>query len=308
MAEEFINKLIFNNETKFDLTGDTVTPQSLILGATAHAADGRTITGTADFSVASSTSVSPVTDSADGMVQGLTVYGSSEVDGGNVVSVGENGLTVTTSDSDNSASTSAIFTTALPLRGIDDMSDILTVSAATGSVTSKFGAVDLSTLTWEGMGITSAGKPLFKAAVADMQPAAMASVRNKYILCSAYSVSSETNYMSMRTMTCLRVSGNVIVCDDRYNNIADFQAAVTGKFIYPLATETVAPLTSAELSAFRSLRTFSGTTNVALTDDPEFSLDYLRNTDNGQAVADIQLAAQSQIDALAARVTVLENA
>ena len=86
-------------------------------------------------------------------------------------------------------------------------------------------------------------------------------------------------------------------------NTAEFQAAVTGKFIYPLATETVAPLTSAELSAFRQLRTYDSTTNISITDAPEFKIDYLRNTDNGQAVADIQLAAQSQIDALAARVT-----
>ena len=134
------------------------------------------------------------------------LYGSSEVDGGSVSSVGDNGLTITTSNSDNTVTTSSAVTTALPLRGIDDMADILTVSAATGSVTSKFGAVDLSTLTWEGMGTAGETKQLYKAAIPDMLQPAVASQRNTYILCDTYSVSAVTNYTLMDARTCLRVS------------------------------------------------------------------------------------------------------
>ena len=174
----------------------SATPQNLL----ATSAD---VSG-ADISASSASST--LTNSADGMVQGLTVYGSSEVDGGSVSSVGDNGLTITTSNSDNTVTTSSAVTTALPLRGIDDMADILTVSAATGSVTSKFGAVDLSTLTWEGMGTAGETKQLYKAAIPDMLQPAVASQRNTYILCDTYSVSAVTNYTLMDARTCLRVS------------------------------------------------------------------------------------------------------
>ena len=41
-----VNKVIFGNEVKIDLTADTVTPADLALGVTAHDASGETITGT----------------------------------------------------------------------------------------------------------------------------------------------------------------------------------------------------------------------------------------------------------------------
>lgn len=56
------------------------------------------------------------------------------------------------------------------------------------------------------------------------------------------------------------------------------------------------PLTDTEKSAFRSLRTYDSTTNITITDDPEFTATYLKNTDNGQAVADVQKGLQGQID------------
>ena len=45
-----VNKVIYNGETLVDLTGDTVTPDSLLVGATAHDASGRAITGTVSAS------------------------------------------------------------------------------------------------------------------------------------------------------------------------------------------------------------------------------------------------------------------
>ena len=41
-----INKVIYNNKTLIDLTNDTITPDKLVSGATAHSASGETITGT----------------------------------------------------------------------------------------------------------------------------------------------------------------------------------------------------------------------------------------------------------------------
>ena len=43
-----VNKVEINGETKLDLTGDTVTPETLLSGATAHNAAGVQITGSAE--------------------------------------------------------------------------------------------------------------------------------------------------------------------------------------------------------------------------------------------------------------------
>lgn len=66
--------------------------------------------------------------------------------------------------------------------------------------------------------------------------------------------------------------------------------------VVPLATPIVTPLTSTELAAWRSLRTFDSTTNITISDNPKFKFDYLKNTGNGQAVADIQTDLQEQIE------------
>ena len=45
----YINKLVVGNEVKFDLTGDTVAPNTLLTGATAHDKSGAQITGTCTY-------------------------------------------------------------------------------------------------------------------------------------------------------------------------------------------------------------------------------------------------------------------
>ena len=44
-----ISKVIYGGEVLIDLTGDNVTPDKLLVGATAHGADGEQITGTCDY-------------------------------------------------------------------------------------------------------------------------------------------------------------------------------------------------------------------------------------------------------------------
>lgn len=58
--------------TLIDLTADTVTPQTMILGATAHSASGETITGVVDLANAG-TSV-PLVSSGSGAVGSSTSY------------------------------------------------------------------------------------------------------------------------------------------------------------------------------------------------------------------------------------------
>ena len=63
------NKVVYNGQTLIDLTGDTVTPQTLLSGYTAHDASGAVITGEA---VQSSIVVSETTDEHGGTVKNIT--------------------------------------------------------------------------------------------------------------------------------------------------------------------------------------------------------------------------------------------
>lgn len=56
------NKLVVNNEVKFDLTGDTVTPDKLAAGYTAHDKSGEQITGTNTFDIDSSEATAAVAE------------------------------------------------------------------------------------------------------------------------------------------------------------------------------------------------------------------------------------------------------
>ena len=49
MANKYINKLVVGNETKFDLTADTVTEDKLLKDVTAHDKSGAPITGQCTF-------------------------------------------------------------------------------------------------------------------------------------------------------------------------------------------------------------------------------------------------------------------
>ena len=46
---KYVNKLVVGNEVKFDLTGDTVAPNTLLTGTTAHDKSGAQITGTCSY-------------------------------------------------------------------------------------------------------------------------------------------------------------------------------------------------------------------------------------------------------------------
>lgn len=46
---KYVNKLVVGNDIKFDLTGDTVAPNTLLTGTTAHDKTGAQITGTCSY-------------------------------------------------------------------------------------------------------------------------------------------------------------------------------------------------------------------------------------------------------------------
>lgn len=65
MADKNISKVVFGGRVLMDLTSDTVTPESLIIGKTAHNAAGEQITGTHEEAVVSSSEIT-VTPKVEG--------------------------------------------------------------------------------------------------------------------------------------------------------------------------------------------------------------------------------------------------
>lgn len=53
MANEYVNKVVLNGQTKVDLSGDTVAPENVLAGFTGHMASGAPFTGSAVFPVTS---------------------------------------------------------------------------------------------------------------------------------------------------------------------------------------------------------------------------------------------------------------
>lgn len=110
---------------------------------------------------------------------------------------------------------------------------------------------------------------------------------------------------------CFGKGKGVYIVDHDYTDAAAFKAAVTGiTLTYPsycdeidlangvaitrldsngdvLATPVTTPLSDAEKAAFAEFRTFDGNTNVTATDDPFMSMVYVKNTDNGKALANV---------------------
>ena len=66
----YINKLVVGNETKFDLTSDTVTAEKLLSGFTAHDKSGAPITGTCTYDADTQDATVAIAE----ILEGKTVY------------------------------------------------------------------------------------------------------------------------------------------------------------------------------------------------------------------------------------------
>lgn len=70
MANKYINKLVVGNETKFDLTADTVTADRLLKDITAHDKSGAPITGTCTYDADTQDATAAVAE----ILEGKTAY------------------------------------------------------------------------------------------------------------------------------------------------------------------------------------------------------------------------------------------
>ena len=214
-----------------------------------------------------------------------------------VKSIGDSGsITVTLSSSDDKSS-STEFTTALPLRGVSDtVRDKLTCTADKKQVETVCGEVDLGIFDWN---ITGDGRMFSSPQNTIKKP--LTDTEIAHILCANYIADSSNNLLNHVTNKTIAIGGDnrIYVYDTDYTDATAFKTAMSGvMLIYELAKPVTTPLTTAEISAFRGLRTYDNTTNITISDEPEFEIDYLRNTENGRTIAKIQADLQGQIDAL----------
>jgi hypothetical protein len=293
-----------------------------------HLATKADKTETKEYPISSTTSgINPtITDSADGYVQNLTVYGRTDTVEGELHGIGDGGsLTITTTNSDSTASSAATLTTGLPLCGIPvnsgetytdgdgvkwlaDTADVEVVVKRCYKVTFD-GSEDEN---WEVLAGSGSGEGNSKridcnnalehaiishsdnsiglAIAAGLTLASPLQVHRAEIENSVF-VGSTGSYNAVG----VRVSGIGTV-----STLRSYLANNPITIVYAIATPTTQELTSSEKSALLSLKTYDSTTNFTITDDPFVDVGYLLNTDNGQAVADVQDGLQSQINAIPA--------
>ena len=259
-------------------------------------------------SAIASTSTTPITDSADGMVQNLTVYGRTDTVEEELRGIGEDGeLEITTANSDNTASSTATVTTGIPLYAVGDVKDEL--DEKRGVMIKRCEKVVLNGSedeNWEidtGSTTDSFGNKRFKISITKYA-VIVAPERLSPMVCDSLTVASPTGTYNGTALNAISIQGlsnwtNIQLRISSCNTISDLRTYLASNpvtVVYELAEPYEIPLTSAELSSLRDLRTYSPTTNVTVTDDPTVDIGYLLNTENGQAVTDIQKRLQGQID------------
>lgn len=93
-TNQHANKVIYGNTVIIDLTADTVTPEKILAGFTAHDQSGATITGTCDFDVNSGDATVQVAE----ILKGKTAYARGTKLTGTMPNNGAVSLTISSVD------------------------------------------------------------------------------------------------------------------------------------------------------------------------------------------------------------------
>ena len=94
MANKYINKLVVGNETKFDLTADTVAADKLLKNITAHDKSGAPITGTCTYDADTQDATAAVAE----ILEGKTAYARGSKLSGTMPNKGAVSGTIATKD------------------------------------------------------------------------------------------------------------------------------------------------------------------------------------------------------------------
>lgn len=262
-----------------------------------------TASDVADENISSTSTTSPLTDSADARVQGLTVHGRSEVVDGAIKSIGDAGwgvvdlgtLTWTLYDTTTNRSTfyctiSGCTTISDPTITPDFVSSTLNAIAYNDSWTPNTitqgtnGAVivnvDPSITTTQTLATALSGVLLY-------YPLADTAGATPTFGITSKDGAGQGTAATITTGLPLRSTLDGTVYDELTNEKVITRCEVVEGEVVPLTTPTETPLTSTEKSALASLRTYDHTTYIDATDAPTMTVDYLLNTDNGKAVAGV---------------------
>lgn len=91
---QHVNKIVYGNTVLIDLTGDTATPDKILLNYTAHDASGNLITGTCEFDVNSQDATVKVAE----ILKGKTAYARGSKLEGTMPNNGSVSLSISTVD------------------------------------------------------------------------------------------------------------------------------------------------------------------------------------------------------------------
>ena len=98
-------------------------------------------------------------------------------------------------------------------------------------------------------------------------------------------------------------SATAMYFGSRCTTVADFKSEIAGStIIYALATPLEIQLTAAEMTAFRQLQTFNGTTSISNNVGAEMSVKYCTNKALSEFAYPITMGLQKQIDELRAAI------
>ena len=238
-----------------------------------------------------------LTDVADARLQGLKIYGSSELSQGSIVSVGENGLTVTCGN------TSVALSSELPLRGVpvtagrdhnytdendqDWTGDIYDI---TGKKIAYTALIDLGDLTWEKR--TGSGVKYF-AATPELAIKQLPGTQNQivYDLICTDGYTSDTGrniYYGENDKTISLGGGTIAVYNSAYasETAETFKAAVAGvKLLYIIETPVEDNVSAKDKAALIGLRTAPGSMSITNTESAYMEAAYLKNSDSGDAIS-----------------------
>lgn len=280
-----------NNFAAFDDSGNlTDSGKKAADFATPSNVAGEEIAGTA-----TGTSIT-LTDSADANLQAITVKGRSEVISEEIVSVGDAGWGIVdlgtltwTYESTYSFFYSEILDTITRTKALCARYNFIPETSAPADMpTGSFTIFTNYRMYVKDTTFTDAAT--FKSTMSGVllyYPLADTTGATPIFGITSKNSAGQGTAATITTGLPLRSTFDGTVHDELTNEKVITRCEVVNNEVVPLATPVETPLTSAEKSALASLRTYDHTTHIDATDEPTMTVDYLLNTNNGQAVAKV---------------------